>query len=324
MGEHDLWMSMTSSKSPYYLWKLYFAEGVEFVFQLLHLEEFGGSGVSRTLLVVYTGGILANALTPLLLHVMLVRQTQPTGIARWVRKALLFDAFFDSVYGALPIISLLLSFVYFYTSDESGVCRRAETMGISCGNARQYVLMEAASACAFGGRTPWATFIKLKSRIIPLILGPRRIVTAFKVQHWVAAKRDYILNAARNVVVAHFQHRKGLDQMREAFQLLRQNGDVSDELKTHNEQRIKRSDTWKRLKIQEQQMRDRVTKHLTRARSLRNFYVPVPRCALVVLTVTVAACCLYLLLRITTAGRCDKIGVDGGEAPCIVQTFVSE
>jgi len=56
--------------------------------------------MSRPFLVVYTGGIFVNALSPLVLHLILARQHHPTSIARWIRKAVLFDAFCDTIYGA--------------------------------------------------------------------------------------------------------------------------------------------------------------------------------------------------------------------------------
>ena len=65
----------------------------------VRLKEFGNAGMSRPFLVVYTGGIFVNALSPLVLHLILARQHHPTSIARWIRKAVLFDAFCDTIYG---------------------------------------------------------------------------------------------------------------------------------------------------------------------------------------------------------------------------------
>ena len=65
----------------------------------VRLQEFGNAGMSRPFLVVYTGGIFVNALSPLVLHLILARQHHPTSIARWIRKAVLFDAFCDTIYG---------------------------------------------------------------------------------------------------------------------------------------------------------------------------------------------------------------------------------
>ena len=60
-------------------------EAMEFVFRLLQLHEFGQTGMSRTVLVVYTGAMCVNSLLPLLLHKVLARQTKSKSIARWVR-----------------------------------------------------------------------------------------------------------------------------------------------------------------------------------------------------------------------------------------------
>ena len=45
-----------------------------------------------------------------------------------------------------------------------------------------FFLMRRASTTFFGGNKWWDTFIKLASRVAPLVFAPRRIMIAFEVQ----------------------------------------------------------------------------------------------------------------------------------------------
>ena len=52
-------------------------------------------------------------------------------------------------------------------------------------------------------------------------------------------------------------------------------------------------------------------------------YIPVPFWALALLVVPAVVCCMFVWVRVATAGQCVKGDVVFGDAPCIVQTFVS-
>ena len=288
-------------------------------------QEFGNAGFSRTLLVVYTGMICINALSPLLLHCILARQHTPRGIARWVRKSLLFDVFFDTMHGFLPLGYLAYKSLYLLVTHRAEVCLHATRVGISCHLLQNSAGLQGFAKCAFGGRTPWVTFIKLKSRVLPLILGARKVLSAYKLRYWVAAQRERILSVARKAVT-RFERQSGQDNMRGGFLMLRQNGvhEAASELKQSSGPALKRRSTLDRFQSQEYEVRKRAITQLQRARSLRHFYLPVPRWALVAFVVPAVVCCLFVWVRIVTAGRCDRSDEVGVEAPCVVPTFVSQ
>ena len=297
--------------------------------------------MSRSLIVVYTAGILINALTPLLLRLALAREHQPLGIARVIRYALLFDTLFDTFNGFLPLGYLLSSYFYYFLSPQDVLCSSARNVGVKCKRLRRFVLVKEASECAFGGRTPFAMFVKIKSRVVPLILGPKKVLTAFRLRHWIAAERGRVLGVARKVV-KRFQHQHGQEHVQAAFHLLRRNGvlKAAGESKQRSNQRnptsimpdskdggltrlTKHISSWHQLQKRESELRERVADHLQKERSLRHLYVPVPLWALVLLIVPAVVCCVFVWVRIATAGQCDKGDVVFGDAPCIVQTFVS-
>ena len=281
-------------------------------------QEFGNAGMSRSLIAVYTTGIFINALTPMLLGFMLAREHTPKGMARRVRGALLADAFFDSLFGALPIVYLIALFAHYFYIQSDMVCRQATHLGgVSCGKLKTYLLMQEASECALGGRSSWAIFIKFKSRIFPLIMGPRRILTAYSLRHWVAARRRRILTVA-HTVVARFQHQIGQESMRDAFDMLRQNGAVIPD-----ESKVRMDSLARSLHVaRKNNVTRRAISHLKRRRGLRYFYVPVPFWALIILVVPAVVCCVFIWVRLASVGRCDAADVVGGEAPCMVQTLV--
>ena len=291
--------------------------------------------MSRSLIVVYTAAILINALTPLFLRLALAREHQPVGIARCIRYALLFDTLFDTFNGFLPLGYLVSSFFYYFFSHRKYHCLRANSVGITCSLFRNTALMKEASECAFGGRTPFAMFVKIKSRVVPLVLGPRKVLTAFRLRHWVAAERGRVLGVARKVV-RRFQHQRKVakEDMQAAFHLLRRNGvlEAVGESKQRSDQRnltaiTPRHSSWGRLSAsvskRESELRERAATHLQKVRGLRHLYIPVPLWALVLLIVPAVVCCVFVWVRIATAGQCDKGDVVFGDAPCIVQTFVS-
>ena len=284
-------------------------------------QEFGNAGFSRTLLVVYTGMICINALSPLLLHCILARQHTPTGIARWVRKALLFDVFFDTLHGFLPLGYLAHRIPSYYVINPAGLCLHATRVGITCDLLRNSAGLQSLSECAFGGRTPWVTFIKLKSRVLPLISGARKVLTAYKLRYWVAAQRERVLGVARKVVT-RFKRQSGQDDVRAAFLMLRQSGahEVASDLTQSRAPTLAR----KSFLSREREVRKRTITHLQRARSLRHFYLPVPRWALAAFVVPAVICCLFVWVRIVTAGRCDRSDEVGVDAACVVPTFVSQ
>ena len=296
-----------------------------FVFVCMYLnypQEYGSAGMNRTLLVVYTGMLCINALSPLLLHCILARQHTPTGIARWVRNALLFDVFFDTMHGYLPLGYLAYKILADYVINPTDLCLHATRVGITCRLLRNSAGLQSLSECALGGRTPWVTFIKLKSRVLPLIFGARKVLTAYKLRYWVAAQRERVLSAARKVVT-RFKRQSGQDDVRAAFLMLRQNGVqevASDNLTQSRVPTLAR----KSFLIRERDMRKKTIKQLQRARSLRHFYVPVPRWALVAFVVPAMVCCLFVWVRIVAAGRCDRSEEVGVETPCVVPTFVSQ
>ena len=292
--------------------------------------------------MVYTAGILINALTPLFLRLALAREHQPVvWIARKIRYALLFDTLFDTFNGFLPLGYVLSSFFYYFFSHRNVLCLSAKSVGIACSTLRNTAIMKEASECAFGGRTTFAIFIKIKSRVVPLVLGPRKVLTAFRLRHWVAAERGRVLGVARKVV-KRFQHQHGQEDMQAAFHLLRRNGvlEAAGESKQRSNQRnptsimpdskdggltrlTKHISSWHQLQKRESELRERVADHLQKERSLRHLYVPVPLWALVLLIVPAVVCCVFVWVRVATAGQCDKGDVVFGDAPCIVQTFVS-
>ena len=161
-----------------------------------------------------------------------------------------------------------------------------------------------------------------------LLLSPPH---THQLRHWVAAERGRVLDVARKVI-ARFQHeRKQEDkaEVRKAFQLLLRNGtDRRPTLLGDSKASAKTPDKASanprkksRVSRRRRSSRERATAYLHRSRSLRSFYVPVPRWALAMLVVPALACCVYIWSRIAAAGRCDKSEVVGG-APCIVPTFV--
>ena len=292
--------------------------------------------MSRALIVVYTAGILINALSPLFLRLAMARIHQPLGIARCIRYALLFDTLFDTFNGFLPLGYVLSSFFYYYLSPRTALCLRAKSVGMTCSLLRNTALMKEASECAFGGRTTFAIFIKIKSRVVPLILGPKKVLTAFRLRHWVAAERGRVLGVARKVV-RRFQHQSktAKEHLQTAFHLLRLNGvlEAVGESKQLSDRRnptaitprlhLTKHSSWGRLKKRESEVRERIATHLQKARGLRHLYIPVPFWALALLVVPAVVCCVFVWVRVATAGQCDKGDVVFGDAPCIVQTFVS-
>ena len=145
-------------------------------------KEFGSAGMSKRFLAMYTSAICINALAPLLLHTILARQQNPTSIAHWIQRAVLFNAFSDIVYGFLPLGYFLTSLVYYYVDQREVLCPRAKSMGVTCQLLRNSAIIRDATECVFGGRTPWAIFIKLKSRVMPLIICPDQVLDAFEVK----------------------------------------------------------------------------------------------------------------------------------------------
>ena len=154
--------------------------------------------MSKRFLVTYTSAICINALAPLLLHIILARQQTPTSIARWIRVAVLFDAFSDTVYGFLPLGYLINSFLYYYVAQREVLCPQAKSLGITCSLFRNSAIFHEASECVFGGRTPWAIFIKIKSRVLPLLVCPDQVLDGFEVRrqdglaYYISCMRLYV------------------------------------------------------------------------------------------------------------------------------------
>ena len=297
--------------------------------------------MSRALIAVYTAGILINAVSPLLLRLALAREHQPLGIARWIRYALLFDTLFDTFNGFLPLGYALSSYWYYFITHQGVLCLRAKSAGMPCEFVKLYAVLKESSECAFGGRTPFTMFIKMKSRAVPLIIGPKKVLTAFRLRHWVAAKQGRVLGSARKVV-RRFQHQRGKEHVQAAFHLLRRNGvrvlEAEGESKQLSGERnptaiipdsndglvqLTKHSSWHRLQKRESELRACVAAHLQKTRGLRHFYIPVPFWALWLLIVPAVVCCVFVWVRVATAGQCDNGDAIFGDAPCIVQTFVS-
>ena len=165
----------------------------------------------------------------------------------------------------------------------------------------------------------------LTTAVVDLLLAP---LPTHQLRYWVAAERGRVLDVARKVI-ARFQHERKQEEIaevRNAFQLLLRNctdrrptllGDSKASAKT----RAKAPAKHHKYSRRRTSHRDRATTYLHRARSLRSFYVPVPRWALAILVVQALACCMFIWSQIWSAGRCDKSEMVGG-APCIVPTFV--
>ena len=187
------WGFWRGKDSPLYLYKVFVNECWEACFQLLSLNQFSAAGVDRMLLLVYSITLLLNCCSPLLIiyiqktHVQ--KRRKHCGLM--LRRLMLFDAFIDTLYAAFPIASLLIRYFELYPDpnddDNPGdnelmraACLVVDIMGVGCGTTKKYLLLNAARQTFFGGNSLWVVFVKVKSRMLPLVLAPWRIVSAFK------------------------------------------------------------------------------------------------------------------------------------------------
>ena len=336
----------------------------------LNLKEFGDAGMRRTLIVVYTIFMCINAFSPLLLHYILARQTQPLATARWIRYALLYvkhvsrserptvyyctsntcephrcallfslifnlvssssryDALSDAIFSFLPLGYATYGYVYYYFLQPDALRAPAERVGVDPSQLVLYALLTESSEMALGGRTPFAMMVKLKSRVLTLFTGPRKVLTAFEIRYWAEAERAKVLGVARTVV-ARLRVQKDIDSIRAAFHImLRQSKGAavgeskqSSDKDTDKETRQPRS--WSRLASKYSSVSENAARHLQRARSLSSLYKPVPLWAHVLFILPATVCCIFILARIASVGQCDKRDLDSSEAAaCLVPTFV--
>ena len=66
----------------------------------------------------------------------------------------------------MPLGYLIFSVLHYYHNQKELLCPRAKSVGAACDLLRNSAILQEASECAFGGRSPWAMFIKLKSRVL--------------------------------------------------------------------------------------------------------------------------------------------------------------
>ena len=66
----------------------------------------------------------------------------------------------------MPLGYLMFSVLYYYVNQKELLCPKAKSVGAACDLLRNAAILQEASECAFGGRSAWAMFIKLKSRVL--------------------------------------------------------------------------------------------------------------------------------------------------------------
>ena len=178
-----------SPLSPVFLYLLLATEIVEFVLQVLALEQYSVSGVDQLTLVLYIVGLTFNCLGPLAILVLRGRHQQDLKrLGRWVRSLLLFDATFDLLYSLFPIAdAFVLRFWPLFMSkpEPTWVVNAYTRLGKvdittikSKADKKAFILLSAARAVFFGGSHFSKVFVKLGARVAPLFLLPRRIELA--------------------------------------------------------------------------------------------------------------------------------------------------
>ena len=54
------------------------------------------------------------------------------------------------------------------------------TGGTNCPDLKSYILLSHGKEVLFGGRSLWEIFVKINTRVVPLIYAPQRVKAAFK------------------------------------------------------------------------------------------------------------------------------------------------
>ena len=127
---------------------------------------------------------------------ILARQKEPKEYAKWVRRALLFDAAFDCFKSLYPLAYLASRFLTLYADDElcaRDIFRATEDITGSCETWKRFSLVSEGAECAFGGNSVWLSVLKFKNRVLPLISGPRKVMKAFMLRHWFAGEQGRMI-----------------------------------------------------------------------------------------------------------------------------------
>ena len=135
-------------------------------------------------------------------------------------------------------------------------------------------------------------------------------------RYWSAGEQERLQNIARATLIRFQPDCHEDDDLRHAFNILREHGKPHPpRRRIHGQHGTKR----------DMSLTSRIRKHIRKGRRLGSFYVPVSPVALALLVVPSIVLCLFVWLRLAlVAGRCGPPGAnDGGNAPCMVPSYVS-
>eukprot|EP00947_MAST-08B_sp_MAST-8B-sp1_P000378 g378.t1 len=174
------------SRGPNYYQLQFLLEVLELVTQLLALERYSTTGMTKSFLGVYSGIILANAMTPLLFVYIIHDQHKHNNLQRlgvWTRRLLLVDCFCDIQSAAV--------------CDASPFSR--------CGDSRAYLMLSVSAEVLLGGTTVWDVAIKIVTRLVPLLIALEKARVAFLLAYVVDAV-DNVKTAERLPTIVQQQH----------------------------------------------------------------------------------------------------------------------
>ena len=192
------------SRGPNYYQLQFLLEVLELVTQLLALERYSTTGMTKSFLGVYSGIILANAMTPLLFVYIIHDQHKHNNLQRlgvWTRRLLLVDCFCDVCYSLYPLVYLLL--VRLPQIQSAAVCDASPFS--RCGDSRAYLMLSVSAEVLLGGTTVWDVAIKIVTRLVPLLIALEKARVAFLLAYVVDAV-DNVKTAERLPTIVQQQH----------------------------------------------------------------------------------------------------------------------